>query len=185
MGAYLHLAFGRLAFAWKTPEPSRLDMAVATLHLDVSEIEPTDRFHHLGPQVRERHVCQHKTVAGHRQVPLHADPHIAMQWDAVRPTHMQWAGELHRGLWHQRIDERAIQVTLELYRDLGLGPERQGSLIKRQAHLRRLDGAASKSQLGEGQGESRRTAEHRPRDTEFTLADFGRIQTEIWKLHDA
>src|SRR5215471_9091905 len=108
-----------------------------------------------------------------------------MQRDAVRPAHAQWMGELHGGFWHQRIDKRATQVALELERDLGLCPEHQCPLIKRQAHLRRLDGAASKSQLRERQGKCRCTAEHRLGDTEFTLADFLRIQTELGKPYDA
>ena len=105
---HVQTAFGRLTVAQKTPGARRLYMAVAALRRDVSQLEPTDRFHHLGPQIREGHVSQHKTVARHRQFPLHADPDIAMQWDAVRTTHMQRMRELHRGFWHQRIDELPI-----------------------------------------------------------------------------
>ncbi len=169
----------------KMPGAGTLYVPLASLRLDVSDVEPAYRFHHPRPQISERHICKHKTVAGHRQIPLHANPDIALQADAVRPTDMQRVRELHRHLWDERIDERPTQVTLELQRDLRLHSQRQCAIMERQAHLRRRDGAAIKGQMRQGQGQRRRTLEHRLRDTELALVEFCRIQPQLRKLHNA
>ena len=61
----------------KMPGACTLYVPLASLRLDVSDVEPAYRFHHPRPQISEQHICKHKTVAGHRQVPLHANPDIA------------------------------------------------------------------------------------------------------------
>src|SRR5262245_49114663 len=120
MEVQTQITLGRLASLHKMPGACTLYVPLASLRLDVSDVEPTYRFHHPSLQISERHICKHKTVAGHRQVPLHANPDIALQGDAVRPTDMQRVRELHRNLWDERIDEPPTQVTLKLQRDLWL-----------------------------------------------------------------
>src|SRR5215510_1689005 len=185
MEVQTQITFGRLAPLHKMPGACTLYVPLASLRLDVSDVEPAYRFHHPCPQISERHICEHKTVAGHLQIPLHANPDIALQTNAIRPTDVQRVRELHRHLWDERIDERPTQVTPEPQRDLRLLPQRQGAIMERQAHLWRLDGAAIKGQMRQGQRQCRRTLEHRLRETELALVEFCRIQPQLWKLHNA
>src|SRR4029450_2680636 len=138
MEVQTQITFGRLTPLHKMPGACTLYVTLASLRLDVSDVEPAYRFHHPSPQISERHICKHKTVAGHCQIPLHANPDIALQADAIRPTDMQRVRELHRHLWNERIDDPPTQVTPELQRDLWLRSQRQCAIMERQAHLRRL-----------------------------------------------
>src|SRR5262245_2088802 len=114
MEVQTQITLGRLALMHKTPGACTLYVTLASLRLDVSDVEPAYRFHHPCLQISERHICKYKTVAGHLQIPLHANPDVALQRNVIRPTDMQRARELHRHLWDERIDECPTQATPEL-----------------------------------------------------------------------
>ena len=70
MSVQTQIAFSRLAPMHKMPGACTLYVPLASLRLDVSDVEPAYRFHHPSPQISEQHICKHKTVAGHRQIPF-------------------------------------------------------------------------------------------------------------------
>src|SRR4029450_12859544 len=185
MEVQTQITFGRLAPLHKMPGACTLYVTLASLRLDVSDVEPAYRFHYPRPQISERHICKYKTVAGHLQIPLHANPDIALQTNAIRPTDMQRGRELHRHLWDERIDERPTQVAPKLERDLRLPRQRRGGIMKWRRHPGRADVTAIKGQMRQGQRQCRRTLKYRLRDTELTLVEFCRIQPQFWKLHNA